>query len=322
MAKFYNNRVKTGRLAGSVFAVRFGETIERAYQPVVANPKTNAQIASRAKLKLLSQLSQSLATVIAMPRKGPVSSRNEFTKRNYEYTGYVGNTASIGMGDILLTASYAGLAGLNADRSSGKAVSVALSEDVSANWDKVCYVMLKRQATGQITPVASVVVEYDGTNGTFPASLPYQAGDISVHAYGLRLKTEASRVIYGNYNVQNATGMARLIVDRVLPEGEYAVSETRGLFMATGEDTGEASGVAKFNVSVSSSPIAGGIVSGGGRFNAGSMVTVEANPATGYNFTGWRLASSSEILTNARRYTFPLEGDTSLVAMFTKPDEG
>lgn len=322
MAKFYNNRVKTGRLAGSVFAVRFGETIERAYQPVVANPKTNAQVASRAKLKLLSQLSQSLATVIAMPRNGAVSSRNEFTKRNYEYTGYVGNTASIGMGDILLTASYAGLAGLIADRSNGNAVSVVLSEDVSANWDKVCYVMLKRQATGQITPVASVVVENDGTNGNFPASLPYQAGDISVHAYGLRLNTMASRTIYGNYNVQNATGMARLIVNRILPDGEYAVSETRGLFMAAGEDTGEATGVAKFNLSVSAQPVAGGTVTGGGRFAAGSMVSVEESPAEGYRFVGWRLASSSEIISGTRRYAFPLEGDTSLVAVFAGTDEG
>lgn len=322
MAKFYNNRVKTGRLAGSVFAVRFGETIERAYQPVVANPKTNAQVAARAKLKLLSQLSQSLATVIAMPRNGAVSSRNEFTKRNYEYTGYVGNTASIGMGDILLTASYAGLAGLSADRSDGKAVSVTLSENVSANWDKVCYVMLKRQATGQITPVASVVVEYDGSNGTFPASLPYQAGDVSIHAYGLRLKTEASRVIYGNYNVQNATGMARLIVDRVLPEGEYAVSETRGLFMAAGENTGEASGVAKFNVSVSSQPVAGGTVKGDGSFNAGSSVTVTASPASGYTFRGWSLSGSNAIISTATSYTFVLNGDTNLVAKFNAPDEG
>lgn len=322
MAKFYNNRVKTGRLAGSVFAVRFGETIERAYQPVVANPKTQAQVASRAKLKLLSQLGQSLATVIAMQRNGAKSSRNEFTKRNYEYTGYVGNTASIGMGDILLTASYAGLAGLNADRSSGSAVNVVLSEDVSANWDKVCYVMLKRQATGQITPVASVVVEYDGTNGTFPATLPYQAGDISVHAYGLRLKTEASRTIYGNYNVQNATGMARLIVNRVLPDGEYAVSETRGLFMAAGEDTGEASGVAKFNVDVSAEPSGFGSVSGGGRFNAGSQVTVTATPKGSNQFDGWRLAGGSVVLSSSSSYTFTLQGDTSLVAMFTEGDEG
>lgn len=322
MAKFYNNRVKTGRLAGSVFAVRFGETIERAYQPVVANPKTEAQVASRAKLKLLSQLSQSLATVIAMPRTGAVSSRNEFTKRNYEYTGYVGDTASIGMGDILLTASYAGLAGLNADRSSGNKVDVVLAEDVSANWDKICYVMLKRQATGQITPVASVVVEYNGNNGTFPATLPYQAGDISIHAYGLRLNTAASRTIYGNYTVQNATGMARLIVNRILPEGEYAVSETRGLFMAAGENTGEASGVAKFNVTVASDPVAGGIASGGGRFNAGSQVTVTASPAGANNFKGWRLAGSSTYISTNSNYTFTLNGDTNLVAVFGAPDEG
>lgn len=322
MAKFYNNRVKTGRLAGSVFAVRFGETIERAYQPVVANPKTPAQVASRARLKLLSQLSQSLATVIAMPRNGAVSSRNEFTKRNYEYTGYVGNTASIGMGDILLTASYAGLAGLIVDRSSGTAVNVVLSEDVSDTWDKVCYVMLKRQTTGQITPVASVVIEFDGTNGTFPASLPYQAGDISVHAYGIRLNTAASRIIYGNYSVQNATGMANLIVKRILPDGEYAVSETRGVFLATGEDTGESAGVAKFSVSVTPNPMEGGVVKGGGVFVAGSEVTVTAEPTPNRRLIGWRFAGTTDYLSSSMSYSFNLSGDTRLVADFAPITEG
>lgn len=322
MAKYYNARVKTGKLAGSVFSIRNGETIERAYQPIVANPKSAAQVAARAKLKLLSQVSQSLATVIAMPRHGMVSSRNEFVKRNYEYTGYVGDTASIGMADILLTASYAGLAGLSADRSSGTGVAVVLNEDVSAVWDKVCYIMLKRSETGQITPVASTVVEFNGTNGTFPATLPYQAGDISVHAYGLRLNTEASRVIYGNYTVQNATGMARLLTSRILPEGEYAVSETRGLFMATGETTGETTGVARFNVTVSANPASLGSATGGGRFDAGSSVTVHATPNQGNNFTGWSQTVGGIIISPARDYTFTLNGDTSLVANFTAGDEG
>ncbi len=322
MAKYYNARVKTGKLAGSVFAIRNGETIERAYQPVVANPKSEAQVAARAKLKMLSQVSQSLATVIAMPRHGLVSSRNEFVKRNYEYAGYVGDTASIGMADILLTASYAGLADLEADRSSGTSVAVNLKEDVSAVWDKVCYVMLKRSGTGQITPVASTVVEFNGTNGTFPATLPYQSGDISIHAYGLRLNTEASRVIYGNYSVQNATGMARLITSRILPEGDYAVSETRGLFMATGETTSETSGVARFNVTVSANPASLGSVTGGGRFDAGSSVTVHATPNQDNNFTGWSYTIGGIIVSPSRDYTFTLNGDTTLVANFITGDEG
>lgn len=317
MAKFYNNRVKTGRLAGSVFAIRNGETIERAYQPVVANPKSPAQVAARAKLKLLSQISQSLATVIAMPRNGMVSSRNEFTKRNYEYTGYVGDVASIGMADILLTASYAALPGFSANRSSGTETNVALSEDASVNWDKVCYVMLKRSSTGQIAPVASIVVDYDGSNGTFPATLPYQEGDVSIHAYGLRLNTEASRVIYGNYSVQDATGMARLIASRILPRGDYDVSETRGLFMASDESTGRTSGVAQFRVRTGVSPDDGGVASGAGVFPAGSSVTVRATPASGFNFQGWRLGSGNTFVSTEENYTFTLEGETTLTAVFS-----
>ena len=78
MAKYINNKIKSGRVAGSVFAVRYGEVIERAYNPYVSNPKSEAQVEARAKLKLLSQLAAVVAPVLAMPREGAKTSRNKF----------------------------------------------------------------------------------------------------------------------------------------------------------------------------------------------------------------------------------------------------
>lgn len=74
MAKYYNNKIKTGRVAGSVFAVRNGEVIERAYNPIVANPRTDAQLMQRAKMNLAGQISHLVDWVIltsmSMPFKG------------------------------------------------------------------------------------------------------------------------------------------------------------------------------------------------------------------------------------------------------------
>lgn len=74
MAKYYNNKIKTGRVAGSVFAVRNGEVIERAYNPIVANPRTDAQLIQRAKMNLAGQISKLVGFEIlismGMPYKG------------------------------------------------------------------------------------------------------------------------------------------------------------------------------------------------------------------------------------------------------------
>lgn len=82
MAKYYNSKIKTGRVAGSVFAVRNGEVIERAYNPVVANPRTDAQLVQRAKMNLAGQISKlvgfELLTSMGMPYKG--KNRTMFVK--------------------------------------------------------------------------------------------------------------------------------------------------------------------------------------------------------------------------------------------------
>ena len=116
MAKYYNNKIKSGRVAGSVFAVRFGEVIERAYNPIVSNPNTPAQVEARAKLKLMSQLSAVMAPVIAMPRQGAVSARNIFTRENYQSATFTDGNADIAITSVKLTKSVVALPQLTATR--------------------------------------------------------------------------------------------------------------------------------------------------------------------------------------------------------------
>lgn len=108
MAKFYGSIVKTGRVGGSVFAITRGTTIEKQYQPVVANPSTTAQRAQRAKLKLASQLSAVLGVeLIPFGRDGLVSPRNRFVADlfNRDAITFSGSQAVVNMQNVRLTKS-------------------------------------------------------------------------------------------------------------------------------------------------------------------------------------------------------------------------
>lgn len=98
----------TGKLGGSVFSVRNGAQVVRTYQPVVANPQSEQQIAQRAKLKLASQLSAALANEVApFGRDGMRSPRNLFVKDLFarDAVTYADDTAEIALANVRLTPS-------------------------------------------------------------------------------------------------------------------------------------------------------------------------------------------------------------------------
>ena len=71
----------------------------------------------------------------------------------------------------------------------------------------------------------------------------------------------------------------------------------------------------RYTVSVSADPVDGGTVAGGGEFEAGTQVTVEATANEGYSFTNW--TKDGEIVDGAESsYTFQLDEDMALVAHF------
>ncbi|PJA99554.1 MAG: hypothetical protein CO127_10250 [Ignavibacteria bacterium CG_4_9_14_3_um_filter_36_18] len=70
----------------------------------------------------------------------------------------------------------------------------------------------------------------------------------------------------------------------------------------------------EYIITLSSNPALGGTTSGGGTFNSGSIVTVNANPNAGFAFTNWT-EGGIEVSTNAS-YTFTISGNRTLVANF------
>ena len=70
-----------------------------------------------------------------------------------------------------------------------------------------------------------------------------------------------------------------------------------------------------YTITVSASPSAGGTVSGGGTFAAGSSRTVTATANSGYTFANW--TESGSVVSSSASYTFTLNGNRTLVANFT-----
>src|SRR4029077_1894536 len=70
-----------------------------------------------------------------------------------------------------------------------------------------------------------------------------------------------------------------------------------------------------YTIAVSASPSAGGRVSGGGTFAAGSSDTVTATANSGYSFVNW--TQNGSVVSTSASYTFTLNSNVTLVANFT-----
>ena len=73
-------------------------------------------------------------------------------------------------------------------------------------------------------------------------------------------------------------------------------------------------------ISVDRMPAAGGSVTGGGTFNPGDLVTVNATPANGRTFINWTEAGA--VVSANASFTFSADGHKTLIANFTGPNTG
>lgn len=231
MAKIYGLfGAMTGKVADVVMVVRNGVQVARKYQPIVSNPSTPAQVAARAKLKMLSQLAAVMAPVIAIPREGIVSARNRFVKANYPAADYTLNTSSITLSAVQLTDSVVGLPNLVATRQDSS-LNVRLAGTAGVSVDRIVYCFFERQANNELRFATSQVVSEPSSDMTFPTTLNVitPGAVMLVLAYGVRDNTDSARAIFGNMTVPTASMIANLIVSRTLTEVDITLTQTRGL---------------------------------------------------------------------------------------------
>lgn len=219
----------TGKLGGRVYLVRNGQNIVRELNPEPFNPKSQSQVEVRAKLKMLSQLAAVCAPVIAIPRDGAVSSRNQFTAVNYPNATYTDSEARIIVNNIALTRGTMGLPQIVLARD-GANLTARLAGTAGVGLDRMIYALFIKGKDNALRYAGSNTVSTPGANNTFDTSfVMVDATDtFVVLAYGLRFNSEAARVRYENLQVDSAELFAKLVVTRVLLESDVTLTETRG----------------------------------------------------------------------------------------------
>lgn len=226
----------SGKLGSSVFSVTAGKQIVRQYQPVVTNPSTQTQVNNRARLKLISQLSAVMGDVIAIPRKGNISSRNLFVSDNYHVTEAINGVATVDLSAIGLTRGGINIPYVNAVRVDTTSIDVELADSAAKIVTRVVYVMFYRNRSGELQLADSAVIETAGADGKFPFSFGYIAQDVVVYAYGIFDKNTKASAKFGDYGVETGTQVASLISDRKVSDKDYLISKTQGIFLV-GETT-------------------------------------------------------------------------------------
>lgn len=225
MAKMYGlNGVLSGRQGNNVFAVRNGEQILRKYQPVVLDPKSAAQTAVRAKFKLLSQLAAVMASVIAIPKDGPKTSRNQFTQKNYDTVTYANGVASIQLDAVQLTDSAVGLPALSSTESTVELIQATTTGAVS----RVVYAKFARQADETLRYITSAVATEPGANSHWPVAMTAPVGSV-IYAYGIKDLSELAEVKFGQMIAPSAEQVAKVVTSRMLNSGDIQMTETRSL---------------------------------------------------------------------------------------------
>lgn len=218
----------TGKLGSSVFAISGGEQIVREYNPVVSNPNTDAQIAQRAKLKLMSQLAAALAPALAFKKKGLVSARNQFVSKNIGLASYADDTAEVNLFGLQLTDSRIEFPALTGTISEAGVLSVNLREGAAADIKRVACVVYKKTDDDQLSYIASKVVEEAGENRTFPTTFQVGQNDVIVYAYGIKDENTNATIRYEEYVADMAGNVAVLDVVKLFTTSGYNLTATVG----------------------------------------------------------------------------------------------
>lgn len=218
----------TGKLGSSVFAISGGEQIVREYNPVVSNPNTEAQIAQRAKLKLMSQLGAALAPALGFAKQGLVSARNQFVSKNIGSCTFEENEASVDIIDIQLTPSNVGFPSLTLAMGGEGGIAVSLASPAAADVKRVAYFVYSRVGGEQLEYVSSKIITEPGAERTFPAQFDAPLGEYVVYGYGIKDNSVNATMRYENYEVPLEATDATLDVIPLFRSAGYALTKTVG----------------------------------------------------------------------------------------------
>lgn len=310
----------SGKLGSTVFAVNSGVQIAREYQPKVSNPNTEAQQDTRARFKLMSQLSAVMAPVIAIKKDGLKTARNQFQSINFGIVQYENENASINLNQVQLTKSNRSFAGFSADRSSGSAITVKLNASMAATANRVVYIAYEKQADGSLSLMDSKVCSVAGDDGKFTDTLRHTDKSVVLYAYAIKDTNESMTTKFGNLIAPSAEKVAKLLVSSSENMNAVNLTKTAGLTMNEGTDAADSDLVVPETVTVTITPNAHATLTGGGTYAGGSLVTIEAkNIAQGFYFSGWSI--NGQIESRMNPYTFTALQDVTVEALIVADEQ-
>ena len=302
----------SGKLGATVFAVNSGVQIAREYQPKVANPNTEAQQDTRARFKLMSQLSAVMAPVIAIKKDGLKTARNQFQSINFDIVEYENENASINLNLVQLTKSNRAFAGFSADRSGGTSIAVELLASMAETADRVVYIAYVKQADGELSLLGSKVCSAPGNDGKFADTLPYTDEAVVVYAYAIKDTDASVTTKFGNLIAPSAEKVAKLLVSSSENMNAVNLTKTAGLTMNAGTNTADSNTSMAETVMITVAAPQGVVITGDGAVVKGSTVSLLARiniPST--NFKCWKKDGVQVSTDNP--YVFVANEDMSLV---------
>ena len=309
----------SGKLGSTVFAVNSGVQIAREYQPKVSNPNTEAQQDTRARFKLMSQLSAVMAPVIAIKKDGLKTARNQFQSLNFDIVEYTNENASINLNLVQLTKSNRSFVGFSANRTNGSAISVELLASMAATADRVVYIAYEKQVDGTLSLIGSKVCSTPGADGKFADSLPYSNKPVVLYAYAIKDTDESVTAKFGNLIAPSAEKVAKLLVSSSENMNAVNLTKTAGLTMNEGTNTADSNTSMAEMVTIALAATDLATLSGSGAYPKGSTVTLQAtNINSEWSFNGW--SKNGELVSYQNPYTFTAMEDAAYAAGFDRND--
>lgn len=219
----------SGKLGSSVFAISGGSQIVREYNPVVSNPNTDAQVAQRAKLKLMSQLGAVLAPAMGFNKQGLVSARNQFVSKNIGLATYTNDQASVKLLELQLTPSNVSFPELSVTGATDT-ISVALAAAAGGEIKRVAYFVCRQTDNDQLEYVASKIVTEAGAGNTFPTTFSVGGGNFVVYAYGIKDNSVNATIRYEDYVAGQGDDFAAVDVVALFRSADYAFTKSVAAF--------------------------------------------------------------------------------------------
>lgn len=326
----------SGKSGSKVYYVNHGQQIEREYTSSVSNPNTPAQVSQRSRFKLASQISAIFEPVIAIPRKGMQSPRNQFTKLNMGFFYGSVEDAQVSLDSLQITKGGIGLPRVILQRGQVTEFTMALADSAEDSISRVVYCIFKESENSSVQLVDSIVVNEPGpsrvfrTTKTFPSSVQFTT--FYVYAYGMRDRNNKAKAVFANYQVLTGSDLARLIAQRSIDPNNYALTKTRCSILYGGQNSSLEPAQNKVFLYVNTVGKGSVVVSEDGnqvdmtgvnfaQVGNGSTITLQAIPETLYGeiweFEGWYVNGEQIKFSSQNPYEFQIVGERDFVAKFT-----